>query len=155
MNVPHQQPHPTGKDDLDRALADLSSSLNHAIDGDEAKGLRERLGTTTIAPTPPIAGLVRPPVAPAGGGRGREWGPSTTRFDRPLVVLEATVVRAYELHRETGELLARLTGQTVSAVPPRPLAQQALLPSIVALASEIEGVLNEVKRLVEHMQGRL
>lgn len=155
MNVPHQPPHPAGNDDLDRAIANLGSDLERELakTGDSVAGLRERLAAAPAAP--PAIAPSRPPVAAAGGGRGREWGPINPRFDHPLAVLEAAAMSAYELHQQTGVLLSRLTGQQVPPMSPRPVSQTALLPSIVALASEIEAVLNEVRRLVEHMQGRL
>jgi len=156
MNVPHQPPHPVAADPLDRALDDLASSLNRelSLTGDSVQGLRERVAAAPI--TTPAAPPSRPPVAAAGGGRSPKWGPSTPRFDHPLEVLEATAQSAYELRGMTEGLLARLTGEEPQRrAVPSPFRKGPLLPSIVALASEIEAVLNEVRRLVEHMQGRL
>lgn len=156
MNVPHHAPHPAGADPLDRALAELASDLNRELSttGDSVRGLRERLDAGPLST--PAAAPSRPPVVSAGRGGGPKWGPSTPHVDHPLAVLEAAAQSAYELHGQVEGLLNRLTGEERQRpIGPRPVSAGALLPSIVALASEIEGVLNEVRRLVEHMQGRL
>ena len=156
MNVPHQQPHPTATDPLDRALDDLASSLNRelSLTGDSVQGLRERVAAAPM--TTPAAPPRRPPVVAAGGGVPPKWGPSTPHVTAPLAVLEATAQSAYELHWATERLLGSLTGEEPQRrAVPSPFRKGPLLPTIVALASEIEAVLNEVRRLVEHMQGRL
>ena len=156
MNVPHQPPHPVAADPLDRALADLGSSLERELGktGDSVQGLRERIAAAP--PSLPSRPLDRPPAGPAAAPGRPKWGPSTTRITAPLETFEAVAQSAYELRGEVEALLRKLTGEepqrrTVRSAFP----QGPLLPGIVALATAIEGVLNDVRRLVGHMEGRL
>lgn len=147
MNVPHAKPHADSAepDHLDRLMSDMQRSLRAGVEAAAA-----------AAPTPP-------PVVAEGRGRVPLWGPttphanrSTTHHSAPLDCLHATAVKAYALHAEVELLLKAVTGEErQQAIGPRPVTGGALLPAISKLASEIEAVLNETGRLVEHLRGRL
>lgn len=149
MNLPHHDTHPEpAKASLDEALRDIEQSLNSQL-GQDFPGAKLR----HAEPAPATAGI-RPPASSAGRGGAEKWGPNPPRMG-PVVRLEAVVGLARSVQLEVEGLMKALTGEEARPVIRRAMGPVPAFVRIEHLASEIEGVLNEVGRLVEHMRLQL
>jgi hypothetical protein len=66
------------------------------------------------------------------------------------------VETAYQLHALAEALMLQTTGEKrQNPIGPRPAQKAPLLPQVSALASEIEVVLNETGRLLDHLRKQI
>jgi len=139
-HVPNQQP-------ANDALADLTASMTRELE-------------RSLASSPPPARPATPPGTSPGGfakaGAGAApWGPTTPNAS-PLQALHAAVETSYHLHALAEALLMQVTGEKrQNPIGPRPAQKAPLLPQVSALASEIEVVLNETGRLLDHLRKQI
>ena len=149
----HPNPIPNRDDPFAGLVADMERELSK--DAQTGQPVRAFVPSTPPSrPAAPPAGTAAPGFGQAGVGGGKR-GPLTPT-NSPLEALHAAAESAYQMHQKVEVLLAGLTGEKrQQPIGPRPTHKGALLPTISGLATEIEVVLNETARLLEHMQAKI
>jgi hypothetical protein len=148
MTVPNQSPNP--RDDLGGLVADMERELSRSLPSSAAP----RPSTPAPARPAPPPGTSPGGFAKAGAGAA-PWGPTNTTAS-PLQALHAAVETAYQLHALAEALMLQTTGEKrQNPIGPRPAQKAPLLPQVSALASEIEVVLNETGRLLDHLRKQI
>lgn len=157
QTLPHHAPHRSAS--ADDGMAELEREMRALTDKAVADTSTDYLSRQAGAQRRVAAATPAPGFADAGP-RPRMWGPTTPHASQnqsPLLVLHSAAEHAYSLHASIEALMAEVTGeQRQKPIGPRPPTERLpLLPAVGRLATEIEGVLQETARLVEHLRAKV